>query len=277
MAICFMDKLKFLIINFLSFILPFGILKFGLPGRFIIYAHLVSDNRHSVSDYYRFPSIAEFDRFIRSFRKIGYDFVSLQDYLLDDDRKKILLSFDDGFRVLYDELHPYMKSNGLPYMIFILTAPLQDPAFQIGSVQSKHKKSSKRLFLSEQEIIELKKENVHIGFHTRTHYKIKESDTPDDATVQAELTIQTEYRHLLSEPLCFAYPYLAPANYSVFNEFMQRNLSYRFFFDTKGFKPPCTNHFFRVTIDAEKQLHQNDWINFIIKRQLLLFLIHRIF
>ncbi len=80
---------------------------------------------------------------------------------------------------------------------------------------------------------------------------------------------------LFSKPLSFAYPYLAPPNYTVYDSFMRDKLGYACFFDTNGLHRDG-DHYFRVGIDAERSLAGGDWLRFTMKRQLLLFVSKRV-
>jgi peptidoglycan/xylan/chitin deacetylase (PgdA/CDA1 family) len=261
------------LINFLSSILPFWVLRIFLPERFGIYGHLISDRPHLVSNYYKYPSIQELDDFITWIESMGYNFVTFDQYIKDDGNKKVLLTFDDGFKIIYDELHSHLTRRKIPYVLFVLTDPLSNPDFYIKTVRPDPTDSKQeRIFLSAEEIKVLKKQGVHIGFHTRSHRLVKDSD-PLDEELKLELTIPKEYENLFSEPLCFAYPYMAPKKHSVYNHYMSDQLGYKYFFDTRGFNVKENNHFFRVSIDAEKGTDKKFWIHSVFKRQLLIFLI----
>ncbi|SHG92209.1 Polysaccharide deacetylase [Chryseolinea serpens] len=219
-----------------------------------------------MAQYYRYPTEQEFDALVVWCEKMGYAFVGLEDYLADDNRKKILVTFDDGFKIVKEILHPYMMRRQLPYMLFVLTDPLANPAFTIPTIKTN---DTTAMFLSKAEILELKAQGVHIGFHTRNHTKILGSDRLTDESIKDQLTFPKEHDELFSKPLCFAYPYLAPENYGLFDNFMSDVLGYRYFFDTKGFRNSKGNHFFRVSIDIEKNVTRKNWIKFGIKRQWL--------
>jgi hypothetical protein len=263
-----MDKL----INFLSGIMPFWLLKIFLPDKFILYGHLVSNGNHFVSKYYKYPSQRELSEFIDWVTGLGYSFVDLDDYMKIDDRKKILLTFDDGFKVIIDELHPYLRNRKIPYVIFVLTDPFTNKEFFIKTV--KQASNDERAFLSVEEVLTLKGQGVHIGFHTRSHPRINKNDEIDEALID-QLTIPPQYKMLFSEPLCFAYPYIAPKDYSRYNAFMKENLGYKYFFDTRGFSINEQDHFFRVGIDAENDNTRKKWMRFLIKKQLVIFILKR--
>src|SRR5690606_34557958 len=94
--------------------------------------------------------------------------------------------------------------------------------------------------------------------------------------LNTELSVPEGFLNLFSSPRSFAYPYLAPSDFTSFNKFMRENWGYKYFFDTKGFNKPAKDHFFRVSIDGEKDINANDWLMFVIKRQLILHLINNL-
>ena len=40
------------------------------------------------------------------------------------DKKKILLTIDDGFKSFYNEAWPYLKKNKIPFILFVSTEPV---------------------------------------------------------------------------------------------------------------------------------------------------------
>ena len=266
-----MDKL----VRLFSGLLPFALLKFFMPRRFVVYGHLISDRNHFISKYYRYPSTQELKSFITWVESLGYTFVDLESYVKNDNEKKVLLTFDDGFKVIYDELHPILKERGVPYAIFVLTDPLTDPNFYIKTVAPDLPiNETERIFLSQDEILKLKDDGVHIGFHTRNHRLVKQDDLLDEE-LKLQLTIPGEYAHLFSSPISFAYPYIAPKVPTVYNEYMRAQLGYKYFFDTRGFNINETNHFYRMGIDAVTTMRKNQWIKFLMKKELFIFILRQ--
>ena len=256
------------IIDKAATLMSFDFLKRWLPQQFAVYGHLVFNREHPVNDYYRYPSLEEFKWFVNTFKRLGYAFVDVRSYFHNDGKKKILLTFDDGFKVVYDYLHPYLLDEKIPYVLFAMSQPLVDPSFYIKTIKPRPDFKD-RLFVNVEELASLKESGVHIGFHTRTHMPLTtDGDKVSDEVIQ-EMSIPNEFKSLLSEPGCFAYPYLAPDRYNALDKQLKR-LGYEFFFDTKGFHTNDGNHIFRVTIDGEKQVSASNVIEHVLKRQLLL-------
>jgi peptidoglycan/xylan/chitin deacetylase (PgdA/CDA1 family) len=266
-------KIKTGIVNLLTAVIPFSLLRSGLPGRFIVYGHVLGKKGHFVSEKYRYPTIEEFDAFVKKFRALGYTFVSLDEYLVDDGMKKILVTFDDGFKVIYDEAHPYLTSQKIPYSIFVITDALKDPNYFIPTIEAS-RPGRERKFLSFDEIEKLKRSGVHVGFHTTDHTLVEDKHFGTD-TMRRVLTVPDIYRQLFSEPLTFAYPYYAPASFRKFNNWMKETMKFKLFFDTEGFMTNDNDHYFRVSIDGERDLKQKNWLDFVIRRQLLLFVLNK--
>lgn len=265
----FVTKVKLKLVAIMAVLLPRWMLRFMLPDKFIVYGHLVDSGDHPASDFYRYPSLHEFDDFIKFVKDIGYEIVSFEDYIREDSRKKLLLTFDDGYKSVYNNLHPYMVRKKLPYMLFILTDPFTNPEFFIPTVPIDKRYLREGIFLSIEEVMDLKSQNVHIGFHTRSHFKLENHHVTDLEDLKEEITIPSKLKGLFSEPLCFAYPYLAPMNFEDYNRFMSAAGGYKFFFDTKGFHESQGNHFFRVSMDASKEIRGKKWLYINIKKQLI--------
>jgi len=69
------------------------------------------------------------------------------------DKKKILITIDDGFKSFYNEAWPYLKKNKIPFILFISTEPV-----------------GKNGYMNWDEIKEIEKSNfAMIGHHSHTH------------------------------------------------------------------------------------------------------------
>lgn len=255
--------------------LPFDALSGLMPDKFIACGHLVGGPDHFVSDHYRYPTLAEFKKFVDWMEGLGYQFVTFEEYRKEDGKKKLLLTFDDGFHILYGEVREYLRSKKIPYVLFILSDALKDPSFLIKTIPPKRSIAGQRIFLSEAELLTLKSEGVHIGFHSRSHNKVLAKHINDPGML-LQLAIPAEYKHIFSEPLSFAYPYEAPANYREFDNYMKNELGYEYFFDTKGFLKDEGDHFFRPHIDVPKTIRLKDAIRYAFKLQLFSLFIKRI-
>lgn len=88
-----------------------------------------------VSDRSRFPSNREleitpeyFENLILDYRKLGYCFVSIDEIVSDVQckpydlrgRKRVNVSFDDGFRDVYDNAFPILRNYGIPFTVYLV-------------------------------------------------------------------------------------------------------------------------------------------------------------
>jgi peptidoglycan/xylan/chitin deacetylase (PgdA/CDA1 family) len=257
------------VLDFLSRMLPFAWLQPFLPKKFILYGHIISDNEHFVRKTYHYPDFREFDSLAGLLRKAGYEFADFETYLKNDNKKKVLLSIDDGFKVVKDEMHQKLKVRGIPYVLFITTKPLDQPDYIFPSLLKHGNEKmlpSAPLFLSKDEIYFLKKDGVHIGFHTKSHQIIKEET---NLLTSEEIVIDNSLKDLFSEPVIFAYPYAAPANFQISDQLIRHKTGAGYFFDTKGFFTHVDSHFYRVCIDSPLGLKTSNNAVFMIKRQIL--------
>jgi peptidoglycan/xylan/chitin deacetylase (PgdA/CDA1 family) len=120
---------------------------------------------------YRYPTLEQLSSLIVDIQTAGYKFVGFNEYVSPSPDKKVLLTFDDGFSSIFQILHPFLMRERIPYLLAVLTAPLSDNDFKFGTTRLA---SGNRLFLTEEEILTLKNDGVHIAFHTRSHTKIVE-------------------------------------------------------------------------------------------------------
>ena len=254
--------------------LPNVLLKYLLPPQFILYGHIINDNNHIVKNRFKYPSFNELSEFVELFRKMHYEFVSYRDYLENNSQKKILLTFDDGYKEIYTELHPYMLEKHIPYMIFILTEPLEKSNF-IVDILKKYKKNNQRYYLNKDEILKLKSDGVDIGFHTRIHFKIDDYTKINDKILLEEVKINRKYKNLFSEPLAFAYPFRAPEGYLKYDSVLKK-IGFKNIFDTKGLKNNRNYHFFRLSMDVDKAVNCRNCILYNIKRSVASSLIKKL-
>ena len=232
-------------------LIPMWMIKGSLPRKMSFYGHIISDENLIMRHKYRYPSFKEMDEFIDLFRKIGYEFVSYENYIKEDGKKKILLTFDDGWKEVHTRLHPYMMKKKVPYMIFILGYPFHDPYFMI-DVFEKFKEQRKAYFLDTQEIRKLKTDGVSIGFHTINHFNINNTITPDDQKFLKEIIIEDQYRDMFSDPLAFAYPFSSPKEYARYDDVLRKR-GFKNIFDTRWWHEDSGNHFFRLPMDIDNK------------------------
>ena len=232
----YMSVYKATLLNILSR-LPAGLLRWVLPHRFVLYGHLISDRDDCMaSSRYRYPTFAAFELFYNLAERIGYHFVTLEEYFAGKWPRMILLTFDDGFA----EVREFHLRTNLPFALFIVTDALKIPEFGLGVFDPQAE-----AFLSRTDIIKLKQAGVHIGFHTRSHKRI---ETLSD--LAGESMPPDQYMDLISSPKCFAYPFSGPVDYAPVSDALFA-AGYAYVFDTKSRAGADGRHVFRISMDRE--------------------------
>ncbi len=124
--------------------------------------------------------------------------------------KKILLTIDDGFLSFYKNAWPYLKSNKIPFILFVSTR-------EVG----------KNGYMTWEQIREISKENfVHIGNHSHSHeYLIDES--PKKILEDLNLSISIFKKNLGYNSNFFSYPF---GEYSLALKQIVKNLNFQFAF-----------------------------------------------
>jgi peptidoglycan/xylan/chitin deacetylase (PgdA/CDA1 family) len=115
--------------------LPVGFFRLMTRGRMVLpYYHLVSDDWvPHVSPLYRFRSVREFtedlDFFLRHFRPIGLkELLSAIAAGRSPPPNSFLLTFDDGFREMFDIVCPILRAKGVPAVFFVTSSTVDNQA-----------------------------------------------------------------------------------------------------------------------------------------------------
>ena len=65
---------------------------------------------------------------INLIKNLGYEFYEpdlfLNEFNEPKDKKKVLITIDDGFKSFYNHAWPYLKKNNIPFILFISTEPV---------------------------------------------------------------------------------------------------------------------------------------------------------
>ena len=98
-----------------------------------------------------------FNEQMKMIKNSGYEFYNPKLFEKDfdkvKDKKRILISIDDGFQSFYDEAWPYLKENNIPFLLFISTEPV-----------------GKNGYMNWDQILEIEKSEIGvIGHHSHTH------------------------------------------------------------------------------------------------------------
>jgi hypothetical protein len=218
--------------------LPDKLLRWLLPPRFILYGHLISDRLDCMAaQRYRYPTFTEFNHFRSKVEKLGYRFVTLEQYFSSDWPRMILLTFDDGFV----EVAEFHRRTALPFALFFVADALDDSAFRLGVFRPQA-----GAFLSRADIVNLKQAGIHIGFHTRSHKRIATL-----ADIAGEILPPAHHMDLMSSPSCFAFPFEGPAEYASVSAALFA-AGYEFVFDTKSRVGADGRHVFRIPMDRQR-------------------------
>jgi peptidoglycan/xylan/chitin deacetylase (PgdA/CDA1 family) len=150
--------------------------------------------------YYLNPQ--RFRRYLRWMQALGYGFASPVDWMEGRyERKKILLTFDDGYDDLYEELLPTSIALRIRPLVFLI-ANREYPT----NVWDHARGLRKRNLLTVQQIREMQRQGVVFGSHTMTHPWLTQVN---DEQLRHEVT---DSKHALEDLLSaevysFAYPY----------------------------------------------------------------------
>jgi len=111
-------------------------------------------------------------------------------------RRWAAITFDDGFRDNYLNAYPILREYGFPATVFMVTGKLRSGAAN-GTWDD---------YLSADEILEMRPNNISVGSHTRTHCRLT-SKNNDEARAELE-TSRTDLASITGEaPRWLSYPY----------------------------------------------------------------------
>ena len=146
----------------------------------------------------KYPSTnVRMDVFIRQMEIIkssGYDFYNpsmfLKKFNQPKNKKKILITIDDGFKSFYNEAWPYLKENNIPFILFVSTEPV-----------------GKKGYMTWEEIKEIDQSKIgFIGHHSHTHeYLIDMSEKEFVNDIETATKIFKEKLGYI--PPIFSYPF----------------------------------------------------------------------
>ena len=154
-----------------------------------------------------------FDEHMKVIKKLNYEFYNAITFVKEfdkiKDKKKILITIDDGFRSFYDEAWPYLKKNKIPFILFVSTEPVGNNGY-----------------MNWDEIKEIEESEFgYIGHHSHTHeYLIEMSDSEfiDDIETANKIFLEK----LGYVPEIFSYPF---GEYSLFmKNYISKNFKIAF-------------------------------------------------
>ena len=154
-----------------------------------------------------------FKQQIELVRDLGYEFYDpkflIKNFDLKKEKKKILITIDDGFKSFYNEAWPYLKENKIPFILFVSTEPV-----------------GKNGYMTWDEIIEIENSDYgYVGHHSHTHeYLVDMSNSEFINDIETSTKIfKKKFGYV---PLIFSYPF---GEYSLLmKEYISKNFKLAF-------------------------------------------------
>ncbi len=131
---------------------------------------------------------------IQIIKDLNYTFYNpkllVNEFNIPKNKKKILITIDDGFKSFYKEAWPYLKENKIPFILFVSTEPV-----------------GKKGYMNWEEILEIEKSNFAlIGHHSHTHEYLIDFDEKE--FVNDIDTASKIFKNKLGyNPEIFSYPF----------------------------------------------------------------------
>ena len=154
-----------------------------------------------------------FKKHIQIIKESGFDFYYREEFKenfdLPKNKKKILITIDDGFKSFYEEAWPYLRKNEIPFILFVSTQPV-----------------GKRGYMTWEQIREIEKSDFAlIGHHSHTHdYLIDKSDEKFISDIEKANSIFLDKIGYI--PFVFSYPF---GEYSKFmKDYISKNFELSF-------------------------------------------------
>ena len=154
-----------------------------------------------------------FEEQIKTIQKLDYEFYNPEFFVNEfnkrKDKKKILITIDDGFKSFYTEAWPFLKEKKIPFILFVSTEPV-----------------GKSGYMNWDEIKEIEKSDIgFIGHHSHTHeylIDMKNSEFIDDIETASKI-----FKDKLGYvPAIFSYPF---GEYSLFmKNYISKNFDVAF-------------------------------------------------
>jgi len=128
----------------------------------ILMYHDVSNKKNNHSTYYE-----NFFKQINFIKKLGYQSVNLCDLNKRSNKKKFVITFDDGYENIYKYAFPFLKKNNLKATCFIVTK-------SIGKFNywDKTKPHLKKKIMTLRQLKLWIEAGLEIGSHTSNHYNL---------------------------------------------------------------------------------------------------------
>lgn len=182
------------------FLLSLGLVSPSFAATIIQYHHVSNDAPYATT-----ITPALFAEHMAFLHDNNYRIVPLEELVTDLKNKKIptektiAITFDDGYRSVYDEAFPVLKKYAWPFTIFVNTKPIEEKLAQ---------------FVSWQELNEMAKHGASIANHSYSHshllrYQYNESEQQWQERITTEI-LKAEQQiedHTGQHHRLFAHPY----------------------------------------------------------------------
>ncbi|MGJ8679793.1 polysaccharide deacetylase family protein [Paraglaciecola sp.] len=124
--------------------------------------------------------------------------------------KAVAITFDDGYKNIYQNAHPIMQKHGFPYTIFVNPALIGNQNYQ----------------LDWQQVKQMAKQNVSFANHGNAHlHSLHKLKSEDEQTWLNRVTVNViKAEELLSSKLGYSLKYFAYP-YGEFNQALKKNLT----------------------------------------------------
>jgi len=171
----------------------------------VLMFHRISDEAETVGPYYKLnTSPARFEEQLQSLNELGFRSVRLDETIASPNgesssARRVVITFDDGFRDFYDLAFPLLRKHDHIATMFL-------PTSFIGEQPRKFKGTE---CMTWKEIRELRAQGIQFGSHTVSHPKLYDISWKE---IEAELAVSkdTIEQEIGEETNSFAYPYAFP-------------------------------------------------------------------
>jgi len=187
----------------------------------ILMYHSISDNLFAKSHpYYQINTLPEvFAQQMRWLRNEGYRTLDTTELIaaLENSEvlsKKVVITFDDGYRDFYTEAMDVLKQCGFRATIYLATDRVKNESFRVEGAD----------YLTWREVRELYKEGIRFGSHTVTHPDLR-SLGPEQIEYELGYSKEIIEDKLGATVDSFAYPFAFPEQDAAFIHYLEDVLS----------------------------------------------------
>lgn len=202
-------------------------------GSRIICIHAIDENL----------TLEKFCRYIYITRKLGYQYVSMEEFLKNSSKQRMLtLTIDDAYKSIYDKLLPFLYKEKIPALLFVPPLLLNKKAGDKDLVSNRMYPNESTM--SVEEINSWIQKGFQIGFHTNAH---------TDWSLNCYEKIELDFMQGMSffkqnnwNTVFFAYPFgnLPTHDYCLTKKlFLTYGIQYAFTLEWKDYSSKCDNFF----------------------------------